>query len=191
MDESTADSSPLRTSDDDQLHYEPAPSTSCTAPQRQGPQCRPSPGPLEEQGVSHHPPSEAHPGAQWPLLQGGACLLPGTRPTNPRGAARLYSARVAIMRTSGGWQHLGVVPYAGAWRPSTSSREVARADQGDRPGPSGLQHPPLLPHGCGMRPGGGGPRPGTWRGTAEGRAPGAAQGSEETCVGTAWPVRSA
>lgn len=171
-------------------HYELAPSTSCTALQRQGPRCRPGPGPLEEQGVSHHRRQRPVLGHSGPSCR-GACLLPGARPTNPQGAARLHSAHVAIVRTSGGRQHPGGVTYAGACRPSTPSREVAGADRGDRPGPSALQHPALLPHGRGMRPGGGGPRPGTWRGTAEGQAPGAAQGSEETCAGTVWPVRSA
>lgn len=57
-------------------HYELAPSTSCAVPQCWGPQCRPGPGPLEEQGVSHRPLSEACPGAQRPLLQGGPAHKP-------------------------------------------------------------------------------------------------------------------
>lgn len=87
-------------------HYELAPSTSCTALQRQGPRCRPGPGPLEEQGVSHHRRQRPVLGHSGPSCR-GACLLPGARPTNPQGAARLHSAHVAIVRTSGGRQHPG------------------------------------------------------------------------------------
>lgn len=127
---------------------------------------------------------------QRPVLGHSGPSCRGAQPTNPRGAAQLHSACPATMRTSGGL----AAPGRGHLRWCLETERPLEAGSQGRPrrqlGPSGLQHPPLLPRGHGTRPGGCGPRPGTWRGVAEGQAPGAAQGSE-THAGTAWPVRSA
>lgn len=111
-----------------------------------------------------------------PVL-GHSGLLQGSQapPTLTPRAARLLCAP-GRREDSGGWQHRGsaptLVPGDRAPPPKGAARRTAEAG----PGPQGSSTA-LPPRRRGMRPAGGRPRPGTWRGMSEGRAPETAQGS--------------